>query len=354
MKKALCAVAALVALAPAGAALGQSEPIRLSLGGKLRHFFFVSDQDQTGAERLDAVGMSTDAEIYFNGSTKLDNGLQISATIQLEAESRKDRNADEVYIDFRDTWGRLGIGEKEGFNASFIGSPAPEAFLTSDERVIGEMAIIRRNGITITDAFTFKRFASDVLGVRYQTPEFVGFQAAVSYHPSVSDSEGPVDRATGRNNAVDISAAWRGDLSGIKLRLGGGYIHIDSRKTIPAGTDGLEAWNASVTATAGSFTVGGTVIDVNPSNGTDETSWTVGALFDLDPWSFSVDYFNVVRKPTATAVLKEKTEYVKVQTAYRLSPGIGVGITGFYTDQRTAANETFDGFGMLVGTKIDF
>ena len=232
--------------------------------------------------------------------------------------------------------------------------PAPEAFLTTDERIIGEMAIVRRNGITITDAFTFKRFASDVLGVRYQTTEFGGFQAAASYHPSVSDGEGPVDRATGRNNAIDVSASWRGDFSGVKLRVGGGYIHIDSRKTIPGGTDGLEAWNANVTATAGQLTVGGPVIDVNPVYGTAETSWTVGALFELKPWSFSADYFNAMRKPTAAAVLKEKTEYMKIQTAYRLSPGIGIGFAGLYTDQRTAANTSFDGFGMLVGTKIDF
>ena len=354
MKQGIGVLAALLAFAHIGNAYGQNEPIRVSVGGKLRHFFFVSDQDEIAPEAINAFGMSSDVEIYFKGSTKLDNGLEISAVVELEAETSGSTNGDEVYIDIRGDWGRFRIGEKEGFNASFNGSPVPEAFLTTDERIIGEMAIKRRNGVTVNDTFTFKRFASDVLGVRYETPSFSGFKAAVSYHPSVATGEGPTDMATQRNNAIDVSAGWTGRVGAVDLRVGGGYFHVSSRKSQFLADDGIEAWNANVTATMGRVQIGGTIMDVNPVNGTDETSWTVGALYNLQPWSFSADYFHAVRKPFANATIKERTEFVKLQSAYKLGPGIGVGLTGFYTTQRDATNVSYDGYGMIMGAKLDF
>jgi len=360
MKNALYAATGLLAAGLAGPALlstpvqAQEQPIKLSLGGKLRHFFFVSDQDQLPTERLNATGMSTDAEVYFRGTTTLDSGLQVTAVMEMEAESRNDRNGDEVYIDFRDTWGRLRIGEKESFNASFIGEPAPEAFLTTDERVIGEMAIPRRNGITVNDMFTFKRFSNDVLGVQYQTPEMNGFTGAVAYFPSTTDVEGTIDRATQRNNAVDVSGQWRKELNdSTRLKFGGGYIHIDSRAT-PTGNDGLESWNANVSTTFGRITAGGTFIAVNPDNGADERAWTVGALTRGYPWTFSADYTSALREATPGAAIKEKTEIIKLQAAYKVGPGIDVGVTGFYTDQRTSTGTKFDGTGAVVGAKLDF
>jgi len=107
MKKLFAATTALVSVALVAPAMAQESPIKVSLGGKLRHFFFVSDQDETAAERLNTAGMSTDAEFYLKGETTLESGLRVGITLEEEAESRSDRNGDEAYIDFRDTWGRI-------------------------------------------------------------------------------------------------------------------------------------------------------------------------------------------------------------------------------------------------------
>jgi outer membrane protein OmpU len=361
MNKVLLATTALVTAALVVPAAAQEQPVKLGVGGKLRHFFFVSDQDEIGTERLNASGMSTDAEVYFSGETTLDSGLRVRGVIELEAESRNDRNADEAYIDFRDTWGRIRIGEKEGWNSSFIGDPIPEAFLTTDERIIGEMAIRTRNGVTNTDAYTFKRFASDSLSLQYQTPEVNGFQAGIAYHPTVADTEGVFDAATARNNSIDVSGRWQGEVArGVRARIGGGYINIASRKTA-TGNDGLEAFNVNATVTSGAVTVGGTYMDVNPDNGTDEENVGIGVLWRGYPWSFSADYNLGKRDATPNPLTREKTEVVKLQTAYKVGPGIDVGLVGFYTQQRTgrataaaAPAVEFDGVGATVGAKLDF
>ncbi|MCB2109083.1 MAG: porin [Rhodobacteraceae bacterium] len=352
--RALSAALAAVCVAGAAPALAQDQPIKLGLGGKLRHFFFVSDQDQLPTERLNTAGMSTDAEVYFKGETTLENGLKISAAIELEAESRNDRNADEVYMDFRGGFGRLRIGEKESFNASFIGSPYPEAFLTTDERPIGEMAISRRNGITVNDTFTFKRFVNDVLGVQYQTPEMGGFQAAVAYHPSTADNEGTLDRATRSNNAFDISGKWQGEFGrGVKVSVAGGYVTVANRKTA-TGNDGLDAFNIGVSATVGDFVVGGTYMDVNPNNDLDEEDYGFGVMLKGNPWSVSADYTYALRDATPNAVIREKTQQIKLQGGYKLGPGINVGLAGFYTEQRTSVGVKFDGIGAVTGAMLAF
>jgi|GEM_PF-1631512 len=361
MKTILAATTALVSCALITPALAQEQPVKLGVGGKLRHFFFVSDQDETAAERLNTAGMSTDAEVFFSGETTLDSGLRVRGVLELEAESRNDRNSDEAYIDFRDTWGRIRIGEKEGWNSSFIGDPVPEAFGTTDERIIGEMAIRARNGVTITDAMTFKRFASDSLGLMYQTPEVNGFQGGVAYHPTVGDTEGTFDAAGARNNSIDISGRWQGDFGrGVRARIGGGYINIDSRKTAPF-NDGIEAFNVNATLITGAFTLGGTYMDVNPANSLDEENYQIGVLWKGYPWSFSADYYLGKRDATVNAAGREKSEIYRVQAAYKVGPGIDVGVIGFITDQITGrplatspAAVKWDGSGMVAGAKLEF
>jgi len=360
MKKLLAVTTALVGVSFVTPALAQESPIKLGIGGKLRHFFWAADQDETAAERLNTFGMSTDAEFYLKGEVTLDSGLRVTAVMEQEAESRSDRNADEAYIDFRDTWGRIRIGEKEGWNSSFIGDPIPEAFGTTDERVIGEMAIRSRNGVTITDAMTFKRFASDSLGLMYQTPEVNGFQGGVAYHPTVGDTEGTFDAATARNNAIDVSGRWQGNLGEARVRVGGGYFNVDNRKSAPF-NDGIEAFNINTTVQVGAITVGGTYMDVNPANSLDEENYNVGILWKGYPWSVSADYYVGVRDATVNPNVREKSEIIRAQVAYKVGPGIDVGLIGFITDQRTgqataaaAAPVKWDGSGLIGGAKLEF
>ena len=328
-----------------------AEPITLGVGGKLRQFFFIADQDNGRGQKLNSTGMFTDAEVYFDGKTILDNGIEVRAVIELEAETRNDRNADELYIDFISGLGKLRIGEKEGINATIIDDPAPQAFLTTDEEIIGDV-LRPRTGVTSKDAFTFKRYANDVMGVSYETPAILpGVKFGISYHPTTSDTEGVFDNTQREHNAVDVSGRYEGRFPGGKFRFAAGYFHSESRT---GGADGNEAWNANIGVSYGGWDVGGTYMISNPADSRDERSWTVGALYGIGPYKISAHYMSAEREPFANAPRKEKLDRTTLQGAYRIGPGINVGLAGFYGEQRDLSGQTWDGLGMLGGAKLAF
>ena len=110
MKKILFASSAIVAVAFAGQA-SASEPIKLSVGGFMEQWVGFADQD------LDAAGgrvnaFQSDTEVYFTGSTTLDNGIEIGARIELEGESSTDQ-VDEQFLFVNGGFGRIEMGKND-------------------------------------------------------------------------------------------------------------------------------------------------------------------------------------------------------------------------------------------------
>ncbi|MCB2109082.1 MAG: porin [Rhodobacteraceae bacterium] len=336
-----------VAAGPASAA----DPITLKLGGKLRHFFFVADQDNAPGENLSSTGMLTNAEVYFDGRTILDNGVEVRATIELEAESRNDRNADEVYIDFITGLGKFRIGEKEGVSAAMIADPVPEAFLTTEEEIV-QQVVKPRTGLTTRDAFTFKRYADDVLGVSYETPALIqGFKFGVTYQPSTGDNEGVFDKADRAHDAWQAAARYEGRFRGGSYRLAGGYFHSSSSI---GRNDGNEGWVVHAGVTYGGWDVAGSYAVANPATGLDEKIWVIGALYGIGPYKISASHSYGKRDLVPGAVARETVSRSNIQGAMRIGPGITLGVTGFYTDQRDSNGVDWDGLGAIGGAKLSF
>jgi predicted porin len=325
-----------------------ADAITVALGGRIKQFFFVTDQDQAGPENLNPTGMFNDTRIAAEGRTVLDNGISVRAYARFTAAARVQSNLDEAYVDINSTFGRLRMGEKSGANTSIIGDPIPQAFLTVDEEIFGD-ALVARTGITVRDAFTFKRFTGNALGVSYQSPELLGIKLGVAYHPTATSNVGPIDNRLLPHNAFDVTAGYEGDFAGGTYRLSGGYFSISSRT---GGNDGAEAWNVSAGLTYGGWELAGAYINVTPTNGLKEDAWTVGALYGIGPWRLSADYRSAKRR--VLPGVREHADRTTVQTAYKLGPGISVGLAGFYGDQKDVAGVDWDGGGVLGGVKIDF
>ena len=93
MKKFLIGTTALVA---AGFVAGQAEaadPIKLSVGGYMNQYVGYADQDEDGQENFAEVKVESETELYFRGSTTLDNGLTIGVNIDRYAD-RDDTGGD--------------------------------------------------------------------------------------------------------------------------------------------------------------------------------------------------------------------------------------------------------------------
>jgi len=334
-------IAALVSTAASAA-----EPLTLKVGGKLRHYFYFADQDNVPPERISRTGMFTDGELYFDAKTVLDNGIEVRGVIELEAETRADRNADEAYVDFVTGFGKFRIGEKEGVSATMIGDPVPEALLTTDEEIIRDV-IKPRNGVTVAEAFTFKRYVSDVLGITYETPAIIqGVKLGVSYHPQTSDIEGPFDKTKQEHDALDVAGRYEGRFRGGSYRLAAGYFRSSSRI---GGNDGNKGFTYHAGITYGGWDLGGSYATSDPASGIDEKAWGLGLLYAIGPARISLNHFSGRRD---TLPFKEKSERTTAQGAYRVGPGITLGVSVFYTDQKNATAAKFDGVGVLTGVKL--
>jgi predicted porin len=353
--RAISKLAAVCALSAAATPAFAADAITLTLGGRIKQFFFVAGQTQAPAESLNSTGMFNDTRISVDGRTVLDNGITVRAFVRFNAVARETKDVDEAYIDVLSSFGRLRVGEKAGVNTTTIGDPVPQAFLSVDEETLGD-ALMPRTGIVLRDAFTFKRFTGNALGVSYQTPEIAGFRLGVAYHPTVTADVGPINTRLSSHDAVDVTAAYDGDFVGGTYRLAGGYFRLASRD---GGNDGGQAWNLSAGATYGGFELAAAYISTQPASGFDERAWTVGGLYGIGPFTLSADYRKAKRRPAPFATLppgivSEHAERATLQTAYKLGPGIVVGLAGFYADQRDARGAAFDGGGVLSGIRIDF
>jgi hypothetical protein len=327
-----------------------ADAITLTLGGRIKEFFFVADQDHAPGEDLNTAGLFNDVRVSAEGKTVLDNGIAVRSYVRVFAVGRENVDVDEAYVDVVSTLGRLRIGEKAGVNASTIGDPVPEAFLTVDDELIGD-GLKARTGITLRDAFTFKRFTGNALGVSYQSPELLGIKVGVAYHPTPTPAIGTIDGRLGPHNALDVTAGYEGEFSGGTYRFAGGYFHLAPRTL---GTDGVEAWNLSAGATYGGWEVGTAYMRVLPQNGLNETDWVLGALYGIGPFQISADYRIQNRRVSLLSTARERVDRTMLQAAYKLGPGISVGVGGFYASQRDLVGATWESGGVLSGLKIGF
>ena len=115
MNRILLGTTALAVAIGAPLAASAADKISLSLGGYYRFFGVVGSQDDGTGEPGAGIrehGVAREGEVYFQGKTKLDNGITVGVTVQLEAETSGDQ-IDESYIYFDGFFGRLELGSED-------------------------------------------------------------------------------------------------------------------------------------------------------------------------------------------------------------------------------------------------
>ena len=90
MRKVLLGTTAMVAagmLASAPSAIA-AEKLQLGLGGYMEQWFGYTAQDGMSGQDFSGFNQIMDPEVYFRGSTELDNGLTIGVDVQLEGNTQ--------------------------------------------------------------------------------------------------------------------------------------------------------------------------------------------------------------------------------------------------------------------------
>ena len=322
----------------------------IRVGGIFTQFFFLADDDEGPTENLNPAGQFHYTRIYVDSRTNLTKSVYVRGYARLVVNNWSTVHAEQSYVEVGGPYGQLRAGAHKPFNEREIDNPAPQAALDVGDEIFSAL-VKPRTDIPQRYGLTFKRLVGRVLGVSYETPRINGLKLGVSYYPALDTTEGPTDRSSQSNNAVDVTGSYKVELMRGVLKLIGGYF----RATSPVDdTTGTKAWNTSLQWSSDRWEIGGTLNNVRLSNGARDVAWVVGVLHRTGPWAFSTDYRSSNRRAAKGMPVGEYADRVMVQADYRLGPGISVGLAGFYAEQRDSENTVWRSKGGTVGIKLFF
>ena len=413
MRKVILGSTALVAagmLAGSGAPAQGAEPITLSVGGYYQVYFTLraqSDVDNEGPgagesligndEEIRNIDVTTDAEVFFNGSTTLDNGITVGVSIQLEGATTGDQ-IDEHFLYFSGNFGRLEVGANDGAaNTMHYGAPSIQQ-LGIDDVTFFAIAPTSGNAVGSPQAVTITGISGDANKITYFTPRFSpGFQFGFSFTPEICDEvpsggiQGTVVSDTeddNFDNVIDFGMNFLRQFGDVDLAWSIGYQHAfreGNGTVIQAAADDNATCAASNAQTSARLCIN----DPDFESGRDAfttgfnigfSGWTVGGGFKIDdfglerestqidtalavtygagPWLVGTGVAYVTNEDGQTDTNNKDSDKVvaaHISGAYTLGPGVtavaGVQGTKGWGDD---GNENFDGVVFSIGTALSF
>jgi outer membrane protein OmpU len=400
MKRILLGSSALCAVALAGPAFAQTanEPVKLGLGGYWNSAYGdIVSQSGVSSKGKRHDDIQTDAVLNVKGSTKLDNGLTVGASIQIRAQDQNPSAAvnpalngvaspDTIkrsYGYIRGAYGEFRIGDDDDARrqkaltapcaggCGLFGANTPEF-------------IFGNNGVGTNSTQKALEAQKRVSRIAYFTPTIAGFSFAVSYAPGgEKGSSGAVEPNTSVNqgtnvinNAVSIAGGYSGKFGDFSLDAyaGGSSGHrvraaaVNSNIT---GRDNPVAVGGGAVVGFGPFKFGGAYEylydrDLPASTATATSghqarnTWDVGGEYIIGPFSASLGwtrgiYQNIDINSSA------RLDVVSLATDYVLGPGIDVGIGVDFTHQTSSAGAAsansggnYNGLSIMAAMGIGF
>ncbi len=384
MKKVLLGTTALLGAGLVASPAFAADGIKLGLGGFFREVYMANFDDdsegEAGNER-NTDGFFNDAEVYFRGSTVLDNGLEVGARIELEGETSSDQ-IDEAWVSFSGGFGEVHIGSEDDAlaNNCLVPPGGTANFSAFSPNQWGA------NTLTSNTVCTGVDDRGDAQKILYVTPNFAGFQLAGSYTPNGGDERhvdvaGPhlgmpfnEDEESRHNVSTYLTYSFEGDGWGLTAGGGGSWeLHVEQTD---AGADRQESdfYQAGVNLTFGNFGVGIVGEYFNDAFSFDEEGldpsidgdfWVVGAgvSYTLDAFTIGAQYSHREDDIDVGGGV-EDSDYQQDRALiignYALGPGINLDAEVAYTWQDVdgpAFDESDDNYEALeigLGTAITF
>jgi hypothetical protein len=323
-----------------------------SISGFMNLGLSYVDSAETDADDGNRFIISNNAEVHFNFSLVADNGLTFGAKVEFEANG-SNANVDEYVGWVQGSFGRVEVGAEDGA-ADILGRGLPGGVFSAAANDDGVLFDLASTGVVEANAFGAD--TGDSLKVNYYSPTFAGFRAGLSLVPN--GTEGPVASAveTTAGRGMELGAQWRGEFSGISLRLNSGATLFDEGDSVAVARDYAFTLGASV-GYAG-FQVGVGFGQTEADDGTDQVIG-FGAQYNTGPWMFGVQYGQRLdARPTRVraasganpAVFEtfDDSYTLSGEIEYRLAPGV---TTGFTVEH---ASDSFSTSGPYTGTEAAY
>ncbi len=378
MKKILLGSSALLAAGLATNPALAEDGIKLSLGGFFRTALLENIDDHKAGELGNKHyndGVFSDGEIYFVGKTKLDSGLSVGARVELEAEQANDQ-IDAAFVYFQGGFGEVRIGSLSGAMGGLCVTPVGG---TTNFGAFTQNQVINNANIGVpNNRAAICRSVDGMIGsdksqkIMYISPNFGGFQLAVSWSPNgnhesteVTDfhSGMPVVQNGEQRNIVDVYGLFTRNFDGWGVQWGGGGSWASSLGGDPTDTQKKAAfYQSGLNVNIGNFSIGGGF--EYEHNGIQKTTydddfWVAGGglNYKFDAFTAGLQYSHNEGDYTNEGV-DRRTNTVALTGNYALGPGINLDGTVQYTwaegDQGDAANGGYHSIGLGVGTAFNF
>jgi outer membrane protein OmpU len=234
-------------------------------------------------------------------------------------------------------------------------------------------------------------YAHDPFGytnkLTYITPVFNGFQAGVSYTPTLGIPNLPIVSALGLagvalvdqggiaaaqtdndedefENGWEIAARYEGSFDTFDVALGAGYSHAslenDNDGVAPAPTfdDDFHMWNVGANVGIGAFGIGTSYLATN--NGIDSDanykSWVAGVDYTTGPYKLGLSYLNG-KQENGAGVSETEADRWTAGAIYEWGPGMtfrGAVQWQQIEDVAGVATDDLDGTQFTIGTQLNF
>lgn len=352
MKKILLGTTGLIGAALLATAANAETP-KVTLGGFADFQAGYTSDDFDNSTR--AVGFRNDNTVTVRVDGKTNGGLGYGAVIDLEADTTNDAdnqgvNASRTFTYLGGNWGRFEMGSVEssaatmrvdastlavatgGINGAwtYFINPFSSSSTTNGANFISTSKLVSEHGKTTEfgDESTY-----NATKINYYTPKFSGFQAGVSYTPSLQgrgQSLGRIDESA-TPDALDQGNVFNGALSydntfneiRVALAATGEIAKANDATVVANEREDIRAWNVGALAgfqgfsVAGSYGNWGDSGQLKTANG-DAEYWTVGGGYEAGPIGLSVTYLDSAYE---TSAVDSDFSNIVVGADYKLAPG---------------------------------
>jgi outer membrane protein OmpU len=383
MKKVLIASTALVAatMLSAGAA-SASEKIKLNLGGFSKWFVVGAWQDDSFQANNNAAGAQGDYnnvdikgnnEIFFGGSTTLDNGLKVGIDIQLEAGGNTETNTatgdviDESYIWIEGGFGKFIVGsENNGAYLLHVTAPDAAGNWNEDGIITGNQSIARPGNVTglLGGNTTAINADGDAEGITYVAPSFYGLTVGATYKPnSTEDNRMPtnlVGTGATASEIYGVGALYANTFGGVGVKVSGGWATYDLNVNGNGSKDGVNEYSVGTQLSYAGFTLGGSYRRQNADAAVaanDGYGWDIGLQYASGPYAISASYFKSELEGNTAVAGEDEIQAYQVSGKYNLGAGVDVLATiGHieYNDEAGLPQDENKGWVVATGLSLAF
>ena len=361
MKKILLSTSAIVGVGLLASPTMAAERIKLAVGGYMEQYvgYAKAKRSNTASYDLPKWDIQPDTEVYFTGSTKLDNGIALSVVVELEGgESSGAASLDESYLRIvSPTLGELRLGGDDAVDALMV--------VQANRGISGDYDnwIVEGSALTKNDNL-YDNAAGDVNKISYFTPKIAGFQVGMSFaNTTVASEVDPPNYVTATVGGPSWASAvtYETKVGDVDVKLGATASRLSNSKV----TTGRRNYQGGAQLGYMGFSLSGgyamTETNQNTTNSTvdnlDGTRFQLGLQYVTGPYTVGVWHMSDTHEGITSVAADDVTKVYSAYGEYAVSDGVklqGLVFKVDYKDETAANGNQPGGWGVVTGFRLDF